>query len=145
MLCQICQNIVFTKPSQLQLDGIAVGDDWINNPYSMLSIHQESLSALKQSADHGCHLCAMFWGKLFLAGAPREVGDGDESHNGINGITKVVLRRDWPIEWAANNSRGLLFAEPIKIRCGKFECCVFGGLPLTGMLCNAVGLCEGHL
>jgi hypothetical protein len=142
MLCQICQNIVFTRPSQLQLDGIAVGDDWINSPHSMLSIHQESLSALNQSADHGCHLCAMFWGKLFVARAHRDVDDGDEWHNGI---TTVVLRRDWPIEWTANNSRGLLFAEPIKIRCGKFECCVFGGLPLTGMLCDAVGVCERHL
>jgi hypothetical protein len=136
MLCQTCQNIVFTRPSQLHLDGIAVSDYWINNPHSMLAIHHASLGTLKQSADHGCHLCAMFWGGFFVTGAHRGVDGGDERDKGI---TKVVLCRDWPIEWTANNSRGLLFAEPIKIQCGKFRCSVFGGLPLPGMLCDAVG------
>lgn len=87
-----------------QLVGNDIGDDWLESPHSMLAIHQGSLTALELSAANGCHFCAMIWGSLFITSHHPPIND---IHKWNKGAPRIVLRRDWRIDWTVSDSRSL--------------------------------------
>jgi hypothetical protein len=130
MLCSLCQNLVFSKPAELDLTNTGFIDDWIENPYSMISLHQSSRNALDLSAEHGCHVCALIWSQLFgPTGYPLPEYDFDDTGR----VAQVVLRRDWNRHWTAETAKCLLIDEPIKLRCGRRSAWIWTGPPLPGM------------
>jgi hypothetical protein len=129
VLCSLCQNLVFTKPAELDLDKIGFVDDWMEDPRSMISLHQSSRSDLELSANQGCHVCALIWTQLFVR---TDLAYLEHDFDKKGRAAHVVLHMNWTIHWTADNVNNLLGAEPINLRYGCRHAHLWTGSPVTG-------------
>lgn len=133
MLCQFCQNLVFSPAGELNLPGV----EWSElfryeiDPLAILvSVHQPSQKALEISASRGCRLCALSWFRLF-----QTTEYTPAHHDNDDGNTQVLIIVKGNSSWNMDEDldfRDRMFGY-LRIYCGERRCWLEMDRPIPGM------------